>query len=87
MLAENGFDRAAHEHIRADLIDGRLGLAQNRLPASAVIQDVQPGDVIDATVPLPRRMRPAGARPSPAGRRQSSRWRPAWAAAGRKGRE
>jgi len=51
MLAENGFDRAAHEHIRADLIDGRLGLAQNRLPASAVIQDVQPGDVIDATVP------------------------------------
>jgi UDP-N-acetylglucosamine pyrophosphorylase len=53
MLAENGFDRAEHEHIRADLIDGRLGLAQNRLPASAVIQDVQPGDVIDATIPLP----------------------------------
>ncbi|HTA30465.1 MAG TPA: hypothetical protein VK731_08260, partial [Candidatus Cybelea sp.] len=53
MLAENGFDRAEHEHIRADLKDGRLGLAQNRLPASAAIQDVQPGDVIDATAPLP----------------------------------
>jgi hypothetical protein len=35
MLAENGFDRAEHEHIRADLKDGRIGLAQNRLPASA----------------------------------------------------
>jgi UDP-N-acetylglucosamine pyrophosphorylase len=54
MLAENGFDEAEHEHIRADLKDGRLGLAQNRLPASAVIQDVQPGDVMDATAPLPQ---------------------------------
>ena len=53
MLVENGFDRAEHEHIRADLKDGRLGLAQNRLPARVVIQDVQPGDVLDATVPLP----------------------------------
>ncbi len=53
MLAENGFDRAEHEHIRADLKDGRIGLAQNRLPASAVIQDVQPGDVMDATAALP----------------------------------
>ncbi len=53
LLAENGFDRAEHEHIRADLKDGRLGLAQNRLSASATIQDVQPGDVIDATAPLP----------------------------------
>ena len=53
MLAENGFDRAEHEHIRTDLKDGRIGLAQNRLPASVIIQDVQPGDVIDATAPLP----------------------------------
>jgi len=52
MLAENGFDRAEHEHIRADLIDGRIGLAQNRLPTSAVIEDVQPDDVIDATAAL-----------------------------------
>jgi len=48
MLAENGFDRAEHEQIRADLKSGRIGLAQNRLPASAAIEDVQPGDVIDA---------------------------------------
>jgi hypothetical protein len=53
MLAENGFDRAGHEQIRADLKDGRIGLAQNRLPASAAIQDVLPGDVIDAGGPLP----------------------------------
>ena len=38
---EHGFDRVQHEQIRADLKDGRIGLAQNRLPASAVIEDVQ----------------------------------------------
>ncbi len=54
MLVENGFDRAEHEHIRADLKNGRIGLAQNRLPASAVISDVQPEDIIDATGALPR---------------------------------
>ncbi len=53
LLTENGFDRAEHEHIRADLKDGHIGLAQNRLPASAIIQDVHPEDVIDATAPLP----------------------------------
>lgn len=45
MLAENGFDAAMHEQIRADLREGRIGLAQNRLPANAVIEDVQPEDV------------------------------------------
>ena len=49
LLDQNGFDRAQHEQIRADLKDGRIGLAQNRLPASAVIEDVQPADIIDAT--------------------------------------
>ncbi|MGA2747223.1 MAG: UTP--glucose-1-phosphate uridylyltransferase [Verrucomicrobiota bacterium] len=53
LLAENGFDRAEHEQIRADLKGGRIGLAQNRLPASAKIEDVQPGDVVDASQPLP----------------------------------
>ena len=38
---EHGFDRVQHEQIRADLKEGRIGLAQNRLPASAVIEDVQ----------------------------------------------
>jgi hypothetical protein len=53
LLAENGFDRAEHEQIRADLKGGRIGLAQNRLPASAKIEDVQPGDVVDASRPMP----------------------------------
>ena len=49
LLDRNGFDRAQHEQIRADLKDGRIGLAQNRLPASAVIEDVRAEDVIDAS--------------------------------------
>jgi len=51
LLAEYGFDRPQHEHIRADLKDGRIGLAQNRLPASAVIEDVKPEDVCVAGNP------------------------------------
>jgi hypothetical protein len=46
LLQEYGFDRAQHEQIRSDLKDGRIGLAQNRLPASAVIEDVRVDDVI-----------------------------------------
>lgn len=51
LLAENGFDREAHEQIRADVRAGRIGLAQNRLPANTVIEDVRPEDVttIDAS--------------------------------------
>lgn len=45
LLAEYGFDRAHHEQIRADLKDGRIGLTQNRLPASTVIEEVQPTDL------------------------------------------
>jgi hypothetical protein len=55
LLEENGFDKAEHEQIRADLKDGRIGLAQNRLPASATIEDVQAEDVVDATAPLPEK--------------------------------
>ncbi len=54
LLEQNGFDRAQHEQIRADLKDGRIGLAQNRLRASVKIEDVQPEDVLDATSPLDR---------------------------------
>jgi hypothetical protein len=49
LLEKYGFDRVAHEQIREDLKAGRIGLAQNRLPANAVIEDVQPGDLADAT--------------------------------------
>ncbi|MFN0068251.1 MAG: transposase, partial [Limisphaerales bacterium] len=44
-LEENGFDRAQHEQVRADLREGRIGLAQNRLRADTRIEDVQGGDV------------------------------------------
>jgi hypothetical protein len=43
-----GFDRIQHEQIRADLRSGRIGLAQNRLPASTAIHDVQPNEVTHA---------------------------------------
>ncbi len=45
LLLELGFDRVQHEQIRNDLRAGRIGLAQNRLPASTTITDVEPGDV------------------------------------------
>ncbi len=49
LLEANGFDRTQHEQIRSDLKNGRIGLAQNRLPATTTIQDVHTEDVIDAT--------------------------------------
>ena len=49
LLDENGFDRAQHEQIRTELREGRIGLAQNRLPATTTIEDVKPEDVIDFT--------------------------------------
>lgn len=47
LLEENGFDRAQHEQIRLDLKEGRIGLAQNRLRADAIIEDVREGEVVD----------------------------------------
>jgi hypothetical protein len=51
LLDENGFDPELHEQIRADLRAGRIGLAQNRLPASSLIEDVNDEDVLDCTRP------------------------------------
>jgi len=51
LLTANGFDPKQHEQIRANLREGRIGLAQNRLPANAVIEDVCEGDVSDLTQP------------------------------------
>jgi hypothetical protein len=48
ILAENGFDRVQHEQIRSELRSGRIGLSQNRLPASADIRDVRAEDVVNA---------------------------------------
>jgi len=60
LLEANGFDRAQHEQIRADLKSGRTGLAQNRLPATTTIENVRPEDVTDATAGLAPEFREAG---------------------------
>lgn len=52
LLKIYGFDKEAHEQIRSDLKNGRIGLAQNRLPVSSTIEDVKIGDVFDATTNL-----------------------------------
>ncbi len=49
LLEEHGFDRVQHEQIRADLKEGRIGLAQNRLPPSAVIENARDEDVANAS--------------------------------------
>jgi hypothetical protein len=48
LLDQNGFDVELHERIRSDLRAGRIGLAQNRLPANAQIEDVAGTDVLAA---------------------------------------
>jgi hypothetical protein len=55
LLDQNGFDKIQHEQIRADLKDGRIGLPQNRLPASALIENVTSADVDDFCGVIPRR--------------------------------
>jgi hypothetical protein len=49
LLREHGFDREQHERIRTELKRGLIGLAKNRLPGTTVIEDVRPGDYVDAT--------------------------------------
>jgi len=51
LLEQNGFDRKQHEQTRADLKSGKIGLAQNRLPANAEIKNTGAGDVADITNP------------------------------------
>ena len=50
LLQANGFDKAQHEQIRTDLLSGRIGLSENRLPPQTVIQDVSLDDIIDLRV-------------------------------------
>jgi hypothetical protein len=47
-LEAYGFDRVEHEQIQADLRNGRVGLAQNRLPITSRITDVGADDLFDA---------------------------------------
>ena len=60
LLEQNGFDRVQQEQIRDDLKNGRIGLAQNRLPASADIKDVHDTDVLSATAPLAKEFYESG---------------------------
>ena len=86
LLERYGFDRVQHEQIRADLRAGRIGLAQNRLPASSTIEDARPEDVCDATRGLLRIACAARAWTRwPPERWLWSRWPAAPAAAGRRG--
>jgi hypothetical protein len=48
LLESNGFDRIQHEHIRSELRSGRVGLSQNRLPASSTIEDVRASEIADS---------------------------------------
>ncbi|MDQ6632223.1 MAG: UTP--glucose-1-phosphate uridylyltransferase, partial [Verrucomicrobiota bacterium] len=62
LLDQNGFDREQHQQIRSDLKEGRIGLAQNRLPVATNIEDVTADDVISATEPLPKKFFELGAK-------------------------
>ncbi len=61
LLRDNGFDSEQHEQIRSDLKLGRIGLAQNRLPAQTTIDDVLPDDVIDVRGESDQALRQLGA--------------------------
>jgi hypothetical protein len=60
LLAANGFDAEQHERIRSGLRRGLIGLAQNRLPSNAVIEDVRAGDVLHAADGLDARLERVG---------------------------
>ena len=48
-LSAHGFDPAQHEQIRSEIKAGRIGLAQNRLSPSTLIEDVPANELLDAT--------------------------------------
>lgn len=61
LLAEHGFDPRQHEQIRGDLRAGRIGLAQNRLPANVQVEEVRAGDYLDfRSGDVPRHWRELG---------------------------
>jgi hypothetical protein len=48
LLDEFGFDRVQHEAIRADLRSGRIGIRQNALPSTTLIEDPGMHELFDA---------------------------------------
>ena len=45
LLEKYGFDRAQHEQVRQDLLSGRIGLSQNRLPSTSLIEDANAEEI------------------------------------------
>ena len=50
LLRKHGFDPLQHGHIRDDMVSGRIGLSQNRLPTSTQIEDVPRDELFDSTI-------------------------------------
>lgn len=59
-LERLGFDRERHEALRGELLDGRVGLSKNRLPANTRIHDARAEDVQLAWRQLPQDYERAG---------------------------
>ena len=47
VLDDHGFDREQHEQIRSEILAGRIGLAENRLPIQTDIRDIAATDYVD----------------------------------------
>ena len=45
LLEQYGFDRVQHEQVRQDLLSGRIGLSQNRLPSTSLIEDADAAEI------------------------------------------
>jgi hypothetical protein len=60
LLARNGFDPIQHERIQTELRAGHIGLAQNRIPASVQIEDVEADKLFDARQQADARIRSIG---------------------------
>jgi galactokinase/mevalonate kinase-like predicted kinase len=60
LLTRNGFDPIQHERIQGELRAGRIGLAQNRLPVSSLIEDAPANFVFDARQGVDARFREIG---------------------------
>ena len=50
ILRKHGFDRLQHKHIKDDMVSGRIGLSQNRLPANTQVTDVPRDELFDSTM-------------------------------------
>ena len=60
LLKEYGFDHLQHDQIQAAMRAGSIALSQNRLPIATTIEDVNAGEVTDATQPLAARYHDIG---------------------------